>query len=148
MRESNQNVLNYFQLLRRYGLNHPTSGNASNRDRITRTGCNADDVVEMVLWDSSDCSQDAYLHQFCYEHRSDVQAILHAHSPYTIAMGAYPFIDADWVTKKQQIAEALVEHGLILHSGHGVYAAAKSAKEAYEALCSLEHVAKIFWIKL
>lgn len=146
MRESNQNVLRHFQLLRHYGLNHPTSGNASNRERITMTGCNADAVVELVAWDSPDCSQDSPIHQFCYEQRPDVQAILHAHPPYTVAIGTYPIIDADWGTEKQLIAEKLVEHGLILHSDHGVYAAATSAQKAYEALCTLEHCSKMAWI--
>ncbi len=140
-------VLRWFRLLRTHGLNHPTSGNASDRSGITKTGCNADDDLSLVDWDSPDRSQDAPIHQFCYEHSSDVQAILHAHSPYTASLGEFPFIEADWETEKHKIAEALVKYGLILHKDHGVYVAAESAQKAYETLCSLEHSSKISWIR-
>ena len=143
-------VLRYFRLLRQHGLNHPTSGNASDRRGITMTGCNVDDYIELVDWDSPFISSDAPIHKFCYDQRPEVEAILHAHSPYAIAGGSFPsmnvrcwFIKADWEAEKQKIAEALVEHGLILHLDHGVYAAAESATEAFEMICSVEHSAKI-----
>ena len=46
-----ETLMRYFKLLRSYGLNHPTSGNASNRDSITMTGYNADDPWALGGWD-------------------------------------------------------------------------------------------------
>jgi ribulose-5-phosphate 4-epimerase/fuculose-1-phosphate aldolase len=143
------NVLDYFLLLRRYGLNHPTSGNASDRGGITETGCNADGELVLVSWDSITKSQDAEIHRICYDLRSDINAILHAHPIYTVVMGQAPHVvDADWRTEKRKIAEALAETGFVLHLGHGVYAAAERAERAYTAICDVEHAAKTVYLRL
>ena len=146
-----ETLMRYFKLLRSYGLNHPTSGNASNRDSITMTGYNADDSWALVGWDSPFASQDAPIHSACYKQNVDIGAILHAHLPYTVAVGKASLkldrVVADWYTEKPKIAKALAEHMLILHLDHGVYAAAPSAKEAYEMLCAVEHSARIASIR-
>ena len=56
-------------------------------------------------------------------------------------------IDANWFTEQPRIAKALADHGLILHIDHGVYAAAPSAKQAYEMLCAVEHSARMAYIR-
>ena len=152
-------LVHYFRLLRTYGLNHPTSGNASTRDSITYTGCNADEKdIPLVGWKSPFCSQDAPIHSACYKQNGDVGAILHAHSPYTVAldrdclsleigMPGLIVIDAEWETQKADIAAGLFRLGLVLHRGHGVYAAAMTAREAYAMICALEHLAHIEHIR-
>ncbi len=153
-------VMKYFKLLRTYGLNHPTSGNASNVDSITMTGCNADEGLAMVGWDSPFASQDAPIHSTCYKQNGDIGAILHAHLPYTVAVGGrgaffdlegnllrFVVVEADWNTEKPRIAKRLAEHRRILHLDHGVYAAAPSVKEAYEMLCAVEHSARMSYIR-
>jgi len=151
------NVLECFKMLRLYQLNSPTSGNASDRDGITETGCNADMELKLVTWSSITKSQDAPIHSLCYQLRDDFQAILHAHSPYTVAVDSfqdfgpesfrYAVIEADWRTEKEEIGRALAKYGLVLHRNHGVYAAAERAYTAYEAICTLEHAAKTAYIR-
>ena len=145
-------VLRYFRLLRQHGLNHPTSGNASDRSGITKTGCNADDELSLVDWDSLLRSSDSPIHKFCYENRTDVHAILHAHPPYTLAVDmrqpSLTVIEADWNTDKEIIADALAARGKIFHRHHGVYVAAQSASDAYAKLCCVEHDSQILWNRM
>lgn len=147
-------VLHWFRMLRRHGLNNPISGNASDRSGITRTGCNADGELELVSWDSPTRSQDAPIHELCYEQRKDIDAILHAHAPYTVATDGLRFIHgpisvikADWNTEKERIALALIKHGIVLHHDHGVYACYENAEEAYSAICAIEHSARTAFIR-
>lgn len=173
----------YYRALRRYGLNDSHSGNASVRDGetvwVTPSGASADnlsasDLVACALPDSigERASLDASLHLAVYRKCESARAVLHAHSPHTIAMTLsgreftpvdheaalyFPHVpvvalpsDGYWERHKSEapelVAEQLAKEKVCVLAGHGVYARGADLDEAYKWLCSLEHSAQIAWL--
>ena len=103
--KSKEQLIFYYQLLRKYGLNDSHSGNASIRNNqnfiITKSGACADliepaDLVECAI-DSIRTpsakstlpikpSLDTGIHRSIYQRYPQFNAVLHAHNPYTIAL--------------------------------------------------------------
>ncbi len=92
-----EELVQYYQWLRRYGNNDSHSGNASVRrnDRfwVTPTGACADtlqvsDLIECPVHGSfgDGASLDAPLHQQVYQSKPKATAVLHSHGPYTVAL--------------------------------------------------------------
>jgi L-fuculose-phosphate aldolase len=179
----------YYHRLREHGLNDSHSGNASVRIDdsvwITPAGACGDDfsssdLVECRL-DSDipdNASADTLIHLETYRARPNVNAILHAHPPYTIGMTMdgkrfgpidlggllhfqsvtildIPFDDLinQYVGSRsteiaQSISLSLKESWLVIVRAHGVYSAGASLKDAYKRICTLEHSAKIYSISV
>ena len=102
--KTKEQLIFYYQLLRKYGLNDSHSGNASIRDNdnfiITKSGACADliesaDLLECAInsikTPSVKSTQpirpslDTGIHQSIYQRYPEFNAVLHAHNPYTIA---------------------------------------------------------------
>ena len=92
-----QELITYYHLLRRYGINDSHSGNASVRGGeqvwVTPTGANADTLTteQLVQCDlqgqqTEGASLDTQLHLAVYQHNPTAQCVLHSHGPYTLAM--------------------------------------------------------------
>ena len=92
-----QDLLRYYQWLRRYGYNDSHSGNASVRDNdtiwVTPTGAcadtlSADELVACHIDGSRGpkASLDAPLHIAVYQKNSKAGAVLHSHNPYSVAL--------------------------------------------------------------
>lgn len=180
---SRASLLQYYAALRRHGLNDSHSGNASVRDGdtvwITPSGAPAEGLAESALVAcrlpdkvGDGASLDAPLHLAVYRADPGIGAVLHAHSPHTVAMtlGGAPFEPLDqegmlyfpgvplvspdggdyweWHRARapERVAAALVEHRACVLRGHGVYASGESLDRAYQWLCALEHSAKIAWL--
>lgn len=183
MSGARESLVAYYRALRRYGLNDSHSGNGSVRDNgriwITPTGAPAEllepgRLVECALPDivGRGASLDARLHLAVYGAREDAGAVLHAHSPHTLAMTLsgrafrpvdhearlyFPEIpvvvlqgDDYWERHKTEgparVAGVLSEHRICVLAGHGVYARGGTLDEAYKWLCSLEHSARIAYL--
>ena len=173
-------LVRYYHWLRQYGLNDSHSGNASirlNREYcITPAGACADTLTLADLVDSplngrctEGASLDALIHQRIYQTRPAVQAVLHAHNPYTVALtlsaevfqpvdfegelyfGELPVIPLDaehyLEVMPQRIADALANHKVAIVQRHGVYVGAESLNLAYKWVCSLEQSAKIKYLQ-
>lgn len=173
----------YYQALRRYGLNDSHSGNASVRDGdtvwVTPSGAPADGLAEEALVEcrlpdsiGEGASLDARLHLAVYRAAPEAGAVLHAHSPHTIAVTlggeafrpldqegrlyfpSVPLVTLDagdyWQRHREEAPErvstVLAEHQVCVLRGHGVYARGDSLDRAYQWLCALEHSAKIAWL--
>lgn len=156
-----EDLLYWFKLLREQNLNSSKGGNASIRGWITPTGCLAETVESLVPIRHTKASRDAPIHCQAY-HNEKIRAVLHAHSPYTMAafnsnclpsdleltvtfLGGVPVVSGDWRDKKvkQNLGLNLAAGGIVVHTNHGVYAAGMDAKEAYAKITSLEHSCKI-----
>ncbi|WP_435686461.1 class II aldolase/adducin family protein [Sedimenticola selenatireducens] len=107
--ELREQLVQYYQWLRRHGNNDSHSGNASVRegDRfwITPTGACADtlSVNDLVACSVSQgcpagASLDGPLHQQVYQQNSAATAVLHSHGPYSVAstLNGETFIPVDF----------------------------------------------------
>ncbi|MCG8427899.1 MAG: class II aldolase/adducin family protein [Chromatiales bacterium] len=169
-------LVQHYKWLRQYGNNDSHSGNASVRDGdriwVTPTGACADtltaaDLIAYPLDGDSaiaGASLDAPLHQLVYQHNPKVNAVLHSHGPYTVAVtlngedfqpvdfeGQYYFSRVPVITiaydqyvelAPAAVAKALVNNKIVVVRGHGVYACAETINLAYKWTCSLELSAK------
>lgn len=142
---------------------------------VTPTGCCADTLTPemLVACDfngqiNEEASLDAALHLATYQHNPQARAIFHSHGPHAIAMtldgkpfipidfeGQYyfplvPVLNIDYADYLQQspsmVAEALIEHKVVIVRGHGVYTCAETVNLAYKWSCSVELSAKIAWL--
>ncbi|MCP5419805.1 MAG: class II aldolase/adducin family protein [Gammaproteobacteria bacterium] len=172
-------LVRYYKFLRKYGLNDSHSGNASIRDGeqvwITPSGCCADTVSSGELlecrhdgWIGAGASLDAPLHLAVYQGNPQVNAMLHSHGPYSVAMtmDSKEFLPADFEGQlyfsrvpvitipyeryvddaPRLVAEVLAEYPIAVVRGHGVYACAENLGLAYKWTCSLELSAKTAFI--
>lgn len=161
--------------LRIYGYNDSHSGNASVRDGdtiwVTPTGSCADTLVAEELIACSlqqtpakGASLDAPLHLAIMKKNPAVNAVLHSHGAYSVAitLNGDDFYPADFegnlyfkkipvitIAYERYVDEAaesvsnmLLHHPITIVRGHGVYAAAKNLNLAYKWTCSLEQSAK------
>lgn len=172
---SKDDLIRHYHWLRTYGYNDSHSGNASIRDGntiwVTPTGCCADTLTADNLIACSleqppapGASLDAPLHLAVMKKNPEVNAVLHSHGAYSVAMtmqgedfypadfeGQYyfkkiPVISIPYDRYLQDAAELvsdmLQQYPITVVRGHGVYAAAKSVNLAYKWTCSLELSAK------
>ena len=143
---------------------------------VTPTGACADILQEDHLIACSidgscgkNASFDAKLHLAVYQQNVKANAIFHSHGPYTIAltMNGKDFEPEDFEGKlyfptvtvhtikfddyseqsPQLVAKTLSKHCITVVNGHGVYACAETINLAYKWTCSLEHSAKIAYLK-
>jgi L-fuculose-phosphate aldolase len=161
--------------LRIYGYNDSHSGNASVRDGntiwVTPTGSCADTLIadELIACSLHEkpapgASLDAPLHLAVMKKNPAINAVLHSHGAYSVAMTMHgeDFYPADFeghlYFKKipvisipyeryvqdaaELVSEMLLQHPITVVRGHGVYAAAKSLNLAYKWTCSFEQSAK------
>jgi L-fuculose-phosphate aldolase len=113
-------------------------------------------------------SLDAPLHVRIYQQNSQTRAVLHSHGPYSVALTLngedfapvdfegqlyFPTVPVitipyrDYLQKSPvRVADILVEHPLVIVTGHGVYACGKTLDLAYKWTCSLEQSAKTAFI--
>ena len=174
-----QELVQYYQWLRQHGLNDSHSGNASVREGeriwITPTGACADTLTEHDLIaceinqsPADGASLDAALHLAVYQNNPNLNAVLHSHGAYSVAMtmngktfipldfegqyyfGEVPVINLNYdevfTLSAAAVAEELKTSKAAVVCGHGVYAAAKNLNLAYKWSCSLELSAKTAFI--
>lgn len=104
-----EELVEYYRLLRRHGLNDSHSGNASVRDGdtiwVTPTGCCADtlqagDLVACNIDGTigEGASLDGRLHVMVYQKNPAARAMLHSHGAHTVALtlNGRDFIPADF----------------------------------------------------
>lgn len=168
-------LIRYNHWLRQYGYNDSHSGNASVRDGttiwVTPTGSCADTLTadELIACNfqhgpGPGASLDAPLHLAIMQKNPAVNAVLHSHGAYSVAitLDGKDFYPADfegnlyfkkitvitiayehYVTEAAElVSEMLLQHPITIVRGHGVYAAAKNLNLAYKWTCSLEQSAK------
>jgi L-fuculose-phosphate aldolase len=172
-------LVQYYRWLRQYGINDSHSGNASVRDGndiwITPTGAGADTLQASGLVHSDlhshfggGASLDAPLHIMVYQKNPDARAVLHGHSPYSVAItmeidefepedfeGRYyfPRVPVLSIPHKEYlretpklVAEHLADYRVVVVRGHGVYVQAENLDLAYKWICSMELSAKTAWL--
>jgi L-fuculose-phosphate aldolase len=178
--DTRKDLVRHFQWLRQYGLNDSHSGNASCRTpegmTITPTGCCADSLCGDDLVDCpldgplpESASIDAALHAAVYRSRPDVNAMLHSHGPYSVAVtmgggdfqppdfeGRYyfaqvPVVDIEYDRYLEEstlaLGRVLRECNVVIMRGHGVYACGETIDQAYKWSCSLESSARLEWLR-
>jgi len=176
-----QELIQYYQWLRQHGLNDSHSGNASVKKGetvwITPTGACADTLTENDLIEcklsqppTEGASLDARLHLETYRRNPNLNAVLHSHGAYSVAMtmkgetfvpfdfegqfyfGSIPVVNLDYDDVLEQsaklVAAELITSKAVIVCGHGVYAAAENLNQAYKWSCSLELSAKTAFIAL
>jgi L-fuculose-phosphate aldolase len=182
-KEIREEIAAYGGLVYAQGLASGAGGNLSARvveDHIlvTPSGCHkgmlhADDLL---LYNMKTCqtigetkikpSSEIRMHTYVYRHRPDVQAVIHAHPPYAVALSAAGIsleevvlpevvltlgviVDCGYATpttedvvqvKKQPVQEG---HNALVLARHGSVTLGKSMQEAFGRLETVEHVAKV-----
>jgi len=113
-------------------------------------------------------SLDAPLHLALYRRKPEARALLHSHGPHTVALtlNGADFIPPDFEGQlyfprvpvlsipydryveeaPEQVADALVDHPIVVVRGHGVYAWGTTLNLAYKWSCSLELSARTAFI--
>ncbi|MFQ6024844.1 MAG: class II aldolase/adducin family protein, partial [Acidiferrobacterales bacterium] len=170
-------LANYYRRLREYGLNDSHSGNASVRIHdcvwITAAGASGDDFVVSDLVACSldrdipeNASSDARIHLETYRAQPYINAIFHAHPPYTIGLTmdgerfgpidlggrlycrSVPILDVpfDDLTDQyvrsvsteiaQSISLVLKQSLVVIVRTHGVYSAGAKLEDAYKRICT------------
>ncbi|MDQ1363902.1 MAG: L-fuculose-phosphate aldolase [Pseudomonadota bacterium] len=168
-------LIRHYHWLRKYGYNDSHSGNASVRDGstlwVTPTGCCADILTSENLIACSlhqppaaGASIDAPLHLAVMKKSPAVNAVLHSHGAYSVAMTMHgeDFFPADFegqlyfrkipvitipyerytLDATELVSDMLQHYPVTVVRGHGVYAAAESINLAYKWTCSFELSAK------
>jgi L-fuculose-phosphate aldolase len=164
-----------------YGLTHSHFGNISVRTGdglvITCSGSMLDEidenmVVQQGLQGGEDrlgkiASSETVVHRRIYRQTS-AQAIIHAHSPYAVALSLLsrddylepqdmesksflhriPLVTGDSGSEElaANLAAALMQHRAAIVRGHGTFAAGKTLDEAYVGTCSVEHACKVHYL--
>ena len=164
--------------LRKKNLVNATHGNISARFNkimlITPTGCDLEtvqlqDLVSMDIQSgevisAGKPSKEYAMHLFAYRERPDINGIVHAHSPNSVAVGCLPDINPDNITpaytlafalftKKlpmigyykagsmelaKKAAEQLKTHNAVLLAHHGLITVADNLTKAYYRLEEIE----------
>lgn len=108
------------------------------------------------------------MHLACYRQRPDIQGVVHAHPPTAVALTiagydfsdipipeviillglipSLPYANPTSDENKEQIAQAIREHDVLMLTYHGSLTAARSLWDAYLRLENLEHSAKIIYM--
>ena len=111
--------------------------------------------------DAAGPSSDTAVHLAIYAACPDAGAVVHAHPVHAIALGyerdaidpanlegrlflgSVPVLDAEWETSAQPVAEALLEHPIVVVRGHGSYARGTDVWDALRVTSTLEEAARI-----
>jgi L-fuculose-phosphate aldolase len=182
-KEIREEIAAYGGLVYAQGLASGASGNLSARvdeDHIlvTPSGCHKGmlDAADLLLYNMKTCqtigetktepSSEIRMHTYVYRHRPDVQAVIHAHPPYAVALSAagvsleevvFPevvltlgvIVDCGYATPttedvvqvmKQPVQEG---HNALILVRHGSVTLGKTMQEAFCRLETVEHVAKV-----
>ena len=182
-KEIREEIAVYGGLVYAQGLVSGASGNLSARvdeDHIliTPSGCHKGmlDPRDLLLYNLKTCqtigetkikpSSEIRMHTFVYQHRPDVQAVIHAHPPYAVAlsvagislealvlpevilaMGA--IVDCGYATPTtENVVHAMKQpvrtgHNALVLARHGSVTLGKTMQEAFCRLEIVEHVAKV-----
>lgn len=175
-----QSIIKYGKKLGDKNMSPATSGNISVRVQenclITASGSCLDDLSEedIVLIDSNSnvidgnkkASSEKNLHNAIYQMRSDINAIIHCHSPYvsTFAVcqiplskpiisenvfyfGEIPVADYALPGSEKLVentAKFFAKHNAVLLANHGIIIGAKDLKNAYYLMETAETFAQIY----
>jgi L-fuculose-phosphate aldolase len=182
-KEIREEIVAYGGLAYAQGLVSGASGNLSARvdeDHIlvTPSGCHKGmlNTADLLLYNIKTCqtvdktrikpSSEIRMHTYVYEHRPDIQAVIHAHPPHAVALSvagisleeivlpevilALGFIvDCGYATPTtedvvQAMKRPLLEgHNALILARHGSVTLGKTMQEAFSRLETVEHVAKI-----
>ncbi|MCY4455898.1 MAG: glycerate kinase [Chloroflexi bacterium] len=111
--------------------------------------------------DSPAPSSDTAVHLAIYEACADAGAVVHAHPVHAIALaygrdaidpanlegrlflGSVPVVEAEWETSAQPVADALLDHPIVVVRGHGSYARGTDVWDALRVTSTLEEAARI-----
>ena len=182
-KEIREEIAVYGGLVYAQGLVSGASGNLSARvdeDHIliTPSGCHKGmlDPRDLLLYNLRTCqtigetkikpSSEIRMHTFVYQHRPDVQAVIHAHPPYAVAlsvagislealvlpevilaMGA--IVDCGYATPTtENVVHTMKQpiragHNALILVRHGSVTLGKTMQEAFCRLEIVEHVAKV-----
>lgn len=182
-KEIREEIAVYGGLVYAQGLVSGASGNLSARvdeDHIliTPSGCHKGmlDPRDLLLYNLKTCqtigetkikpSSEIRMHTFVYQHRPDVQAVIHAHPPYAVAlsvagislealvlpevilaMGA--IVDCGYATPTtENVVHAIKQpvrtgHNALVLARHGSVTLGETMQEAFCRLEIVEHVAKV-----
>jgi L-fuculose-phosphate aldolase len=182
-KEIREEIAAYGGLVYAQGLVSGASGNLSARvdeDHIliTPSGCHKGmlDAADLLIYNMKTCqtvggstvkpSSEIRMHTFVYQHRPDVQAVIHAHPPYTVALSVAGVSLAEVILPEVVLAlGAIVEcgyatpttedvvqamrqpvqegHNVLILARHGSVTLGKNMQEAFCRLETIEHVAKV-----
>ena len=182
-KEIREEIAAYGRLVYAQGLVSGASGNLSARVDaehilVTPSGCHKGmlDATDLVLYDMQSCevrgdsvckpSSEIRMHTYVYQHRPDIQAVIHAHPPYAVALSVAGgslqevvlpevvlaigvIVDCGYATPttedvvhamKQAVQEG---HNALILARHGSVTMGKTMQEAFSGLETVEHVAKV-----
>jgi L-fuculose-phosphate aldolase len=182
-KEIREEIVVYGGLAYARGLVAGASGNLSARvdeDHIliTPSGCHKGmlDPRDLLLYDLKTCqavgetrgkpSSEIRMHASVYQHRPDVQAVIHAHPPYAVALSVAgisledvvlpevvltlgAIVDCGYATPTtENVVHAMEEpvqagHNALILARHGSVTLGKTMQEAFCRLEICEHVAKV-----
>lgn len=109
-------------------------------------------------------SSDTSIHLEVYRRVPEAQAVVHAHPIHAVALslewgaitppnlegqlfvGRVPVLEVEWEESAQPVAEALVQHPVVLTRAHGAYARGADVWEALKLVSVLEESAQILHI--
>jgi len=137
---------------------------------ITRTGQNLDELdeksfVPLRLGEASkEASVDQRIHFKIYE-RSDYNAVLHCHGVFNVVLGSVmdkirpvdlegrlhfgeiEVVEGEFGSQElaESIAEAVKKKGVVIVRNHGIYAAGKNLRDAFNKASYAEHSCEIIY---
>ncbi|OYT33039.1 fructose-bisphosphate aldolase [Archaeoglobales archaeon ex4484_92] len=165
------------KLLAARGLIDGASGNLSfkkgNRIFITKSGeclddLNEDSFVGISLTEyNKEASVDQDIHKEIYK-KTNYSAVLHCHGVYNVALsfklknvkpidlegsiyfGEISIVSGEFGSEDLQnkIVEKIRDKGAVIVRGHGIYAAGKSLRDAFNKACYIEHSCQILFLNL
>jgi L-fuculose-phosphate aldolase len=181
--ELREEIAAYGRLVYAQGLVSGASGNLSARiDEghilITPSGCHKGmlEAADVLLYNLNTCqttggsggkpSSEIHMHTFVYRHRPGVQAVIHAHPPYVVALSVAgislsevilpevvlalgAIVDCGYATPTtEEVVQALGQpvqegHNALVLARHGSVTLGKNMQEAFCRLETIEHVAKV-----
>jgi len=182
-KEIREEIAAYGRLVYAQGLVSGASGNLSARvdaDHIlvTPSGCHKGmlDAADLLLYNLKTGqtagetkikpSSEIRMHTYVYQHRPDIQAVIHAHPPYAVALSVAgisleelvlpelvlalgEIVDCGYATPTtEDVVQAMKQpvqegHNALILARHGSVTLGKSMQEAFCRLETVEHVAEV-----
>ncbi|MGA1861813.1 class II aldolase/adducin family protein [Deferribacter thermophilus] len=177
MEKLKQEIIKYGKKVVKEGLCISFFGNISvrsgNKVYITATGTILDDLdlddIKECKIDSRECkgaSSELKVHQMIYKKNSDIQAVLHTHSFYTLLLneedkerimkyefgefiGDFTIVDGKSGSDElaTRVSDCVNDYGLVIVRDHGVFSWGNSLKDAYIKISGLEYYSKLEFYK-
>ena len=176
-----EEIVSFGKLIYRSGLTDSHGGNISVRFNdfilIKASGrmlccLSKDDIVATTVEPDEELDREASVelkvHRSIYRSFPNVNAVIHAHSPYTVAvslnceriefldseskllLGSVPVIEAKRVVASDEVAEKIPKYlkgsKAVVVKSHGPFTVGKDLEEAFKYLSSLENSCKIISI--